>query len=188
MKKVLIIAGSPRKDGNSDLLAQQFAKGAEEAGNSVEIIYVRDLKLGYCIGCWACLKTGRCFQKDAANDIHAKMLEADVVCFSTPVYYYSITGQMKTFIDRMNPLYGVGDQSGANPRKSMKDKDFYYMVTAVDTDRRQLDRAIDAMEGFADCFDNIRRCGRIYGGGAEQKGDVVSTPAFTEAYEMGKKV
>lgn len=177
MKKVLIIAGSPRKDGNSDLLAQQFAKGAEEAGNSVEIIYVRDLRLGYCIGCWACLKTGKCFQKDAANDIHAKMLEADVVCFSTPVYYYSVTGQMKTFIDRMNPLYS-----------HMHNKDFYYMVTAVDTDRRQLDRAIDALEGFADCFDNIRRCGRIYGGGAEQKGDIKTTPAFAEAYEMGKKV
>lgn len=177
MKKVLIIAGSPRKDGNSDLLAQQFAKGAEEAGNNVEIIYIRDLNLGYCIGCWACLKTGHCFQKDAANDIHAKMLAADVVCFATPVYYYSVTAQMKTFIDRMNPLYS-----------HMKDKDFYYMVTAVETDHKQLDRAIDTLEGFADCFDDIRRCGRVYGGGAEQKGDIKNTPAYNEAYEMGKNV
>lgn len=63
------------------------------------------------------------------------------------------------------------DQSGANPKKKMKDKDFYYMVTAQDDNRAQLDRAIDVFEGFADCFDGIRRCGRIYGGGATEKGD-----------------
>ena len=177
MKKVLIIAGSPRKDGNSDLLAHQFAKGAEESGNEVEIVYARDLRLGYCIGCWGCLKNGKCFQSDGGNEMLGKMMAANVVCFATPVYYYSVTGQMKVFIDRMNPLFN-----------RMKDKDFYYMVTAVDTNRQQLDRAIDALEGFADCFDNIRRCGRVYGGGAEQKGDIKGTEAYFDAYEMGKKV
>lgn len=177
MKKVLIIAGSPRKDGNSDLLASQFAKGAQEAGHSVETIHIRDLKLGYCIGCLSCLKTQKCFQNDDANSILPKMMDADVVCFATPVYYYSVTAQMKTFIDRMNPLYG-----------RMKDKDFYYMVTAAETDLHQLDRAIDALEGFADCFDGIRRCGRVYGGGAEQRGDVKNLPSFDEAYRMGKSI
>ena len=93
MKKVLIIAGSPRKDGNSDLLARQFAKGAEESGNEVEIIYLRDKQLNYCKGCLVCLKKGECFQKDDANSLLPKMMEADVVCFSCPVYYYSVCGQ-----------------------------------------------------------------------------------------------
>ena len=176
-KKVLIIAGSPRKNGNSDLLAQQFAAGAEESGNEVEVVYLRDLKIGYCQGCMVCLKKGECFQKDDCNSLLPKMMEADVVCFSCPVYYYSVTGQMKTFIDRMNPLY-----------EKMKDKDFYYMVTAMDEDHAQLDRAFDVFDGFADCFDDIRRCGRIYGGGADKKGDIKSLPAFKEAYEMGKRV
>ena len=122
MKKVLIIAGSPRKNGNSDMLARQFAKGAEESGHQVEIIYLRDLKINYCQGCLVCLKKGECFQKDDANSLLPKMMEADVVCFSCPVYYYSVSGQMKTFIDRMNPLYD-----------KMKDKDFYYMLTATNS-------------------------------------------------------
>lgn len=177
MKNVLIICGSPRKDGNSDLLAAQFAKGATESGNKVEIVYIRDQKLNYCVGCLSCLKTGRCFQQDDANSLLPKMMEADVVCFSCPVYYYSVSGQMKVFIDRMNPLYG-----------KMRNKDFYYMVTAAEEEREKLDRAIEAMEGFADCFEDIRRCGRVYGGGAEKKGDVINLPAYNEAYEMGKSI
>lgn len=177
MKKVLIIAGSPRKDGNSDLLARQFAKGAEESGNEVEIVYLRDKKLNYCKGCLVCLKKGDCFQKDDANSLLPKMMEADAVCFSCPVYYYSVCGQMKVFLDRMNPLYD-----------KMKDKDFYYMVTAQDDNRKQLDRAFDVFDGFADCFENIRRCGRVYGGGADKKGEVKDLSAFNEAYEMGKSI
>ena len=177
MKKVLIIAGSPRKGGNSDLLAAQFAYGAQEAGHKVETIYLRDLKINYCQGCLVCLKKGECFQKDGGNDMLPKMLEADVICFSSPVYYYSVTGQMKTFIDRMNPLYG-----------KMKDKDFYYMLTAMDEDHGQLDRAFDVFDGFADCFEGIRRRGRIYGGGADKKGDIKNLPAYQEAFNMGKSL
>mgnify|MGYP002620965850 CR=1 FL=1 len=177
MKKVLIIAGSPRKNGNSDLLAQQFAKGAEERGNEVEIVYLRDLKINYCHGCLVCLKKGECFQKDDANSLLPKMMAADVVCFSCPVYYYSVSGQMKTFIDRMNPLYD-----------KMKNKDFYYMLTAQDDSHKQLDRAFDVFDGFADCFEDIRRCGRIYGGGADQKGEVKELPVYNEAYELGKSI
>lgn len=177
MKKVLIIAGSPRKNGNSDILAEQFAKGAEEAGNEVEIVYLRDKKLNYCIGCLVCQTKGECFQKDDANSLLPKMMEADVVCFSCPVYYYSVCGQMKVFLDRMNPLYG-----------KLKNKDFYYMVTAQDDDKKQLDRTFDVFDGFGDCFDDIRRCGRVYGGGADKKGDVKGLAAYTEAYDMGKGI
>lgn len=177
MKKVLIIAASPRKNGNSDILADQFLKGAVEAGNEVEIFYLREHPLSYCVGCLSCLKTGKCFQKDDANMLGEKLMAADVVVLASPVYYYSLSGQMKVFLDRMNPLYG-----------KMQDKDFYYILTAADDDNKQIDRAFDAFEGFADCFDNIRRCGRIYGGGADKKGDVESLPAFHDAFEMGKSI
>ena len=177
MKKVLVIAGSPRKNGNSDLLAQQFAQGAQDSGNEVEIVYLRELKINYCQGCLVCLKRGECFQQDDANMLLPKMLEADVVCFCCPVYYYSVTGQMKTFIDRMNPLYG-----------KMRDKDFYYMLTAAEESHQQLDRAFDVFDGFADCFENIRRCGRVYGGGADAKGAIREMAAFNEAYQLGSKI
>ena len=177
MKKVLIICGSPRKGGNSDLLAEQFGRGAAESGNQVETVHLRDLKINYCIGCLACQRTGSCFQQDDANNLLGKMMEADVVCFSCPVYYYSVSGQMKVFIDRMNPLYG-----------HMANKDFYYMVTAQDESHSQLDRAIDALQGFVDCFDDMHVRARIYGDGAEKKGEIQNTPAFMAAYKAGKEL
>lgn len=177
MKKVLIVSASPRKNGNSDILSGQFRKGAEEAGHEVETIYVRDLKLNYCIGCLACLKAGRCVQKDAMNDILPKIMDADVICFSTPVYYYSLSGQMKVFLDRCNPLY-----------ERMKDKTFYYMVTAADDEKKNLECAMEAFHGFAICFDGITEAGRVYGAGADGKSAVKDTPAYEEAYEMGKRV
>jgi len=177
MKKVLIICGSPRKEGNSDLLAAQFARGAEESGHQVETVYLRNLKINYCIGCLACQRTGRCFQQDDANSLLPKMMEADVICFSCPVYYYSVSGQMKVFLDRMNPLYG-----------HLRDKEVYYMVTAAEESHQQLDRAMDALQGFVDCFDGMVVKGRIYGGGATDKGDIVKLPAYQEAYEMGRNI
>jgi multimeric flavodoxin WrbA len=106
MKNVLIIKTSPRKGGNSDQLAEQFAKGAREAGHNVEEVSLADKEIRFCKGCLACVKTLRCVQKDDAVEICAKMLNADVIAWATPVYYYSISGQMKTMIDRGNPLYG----------------------------------------------------------------------------------
>jgi len=177
MKRILIICGSPRKGGNSDLLAEKFAKGAVESGHKVETVHLRDLQLNYCVGCLSCLKTGHCFQKDDANGLLPKMMEADVLVLACPVYYYSVCGQMKVFLDRMNPLYGL-----------LKGKELYYIVTAVDNNKTQLDRAMDALQGWADCFEGMQVRGRIYGGGADKKGDIISLPAYHQAYTTGKTV
>jgi len=178
MKKILIVCGSPRVNGNSDLLAAQFAKGAQEAGHKVQTVYVRQLKMNYCHGCMACLPDAlSCVQHDDVNALLPWMMDADVICFCTPVYYYSITAQMKTFLDRMNPLYG-----------HLRDKEVYYMVTAAEESHQQLDRAMDALQGFVDCFDGMVVKGRIYGGGATDKGDIVKLPAYQEAYEMGRNI
>lgn len=178
MKKLLIICGSPRKDGNSDQLAAQLAKGATEAGHTVETIHIRDLKMGFCLGCLACLPDKKaCVQRDDINDLLPHVLDSDVLVFSTPVYYYSISGQMKTFLDRLNPLYG-----------HLHSKEVIYMVTAMDESRAQLNRAIDALQGFVDCFDDMHVRARIYGDGAEKKGEIQNTPAFMAAYKAGKEL
>ena len=104
-KKVLIISSSPRKGGNSETLAAAFAEGAREAGNQVETVYLRKKQVGFCKGCLACLKLGHCVIQDDAVEIAAKMHDADVLVFATPVYYYSVSGQLKTMLDRANPLY-----------------------------------------------------------------------------------
>src|SRR5574344_93362 len=176
-KKVLIVAASPRKNGNSDILASQFTKGAEKEGHRVEIIYLREYEINYCMGCMACLKKGKCVQNDDVDSIMPKMMEADVIVFATPVYYYDLSGQMKTFLDRCNPLYS-----------RMSDKDFYYIVTCADDSDEMVHRVFDSFEGFAYCFENIRNKGRIYGLNANEKGEVTDTPAFEKTYELGRKV
>lgn len=104
-KKVLILSSSPRKGGNSETLAAAFAKGALEAGNLVETVHLREKNYGFCRGCLACQKLGHCVIRDDAVEVTAKMHDADVLVFATPVYYYSVSGQLKTMLDRANPLY-----------------------------------------------------------------------------------
>ena len=93
-KKVVIISGSPRKNGNSDTLCNQFQRGCQDSGHQVSKITLRDKQIGFCRACYACRKTGECFQKDDAFYIMQEMCEADVIVLATPVYFYSISGQV----------------------------------------------------------------------------------------------
>ena len=96
-KRVLIISSSPRKGGNSETLAAAFAKGVQAAGNQVETVYLREKQVGFCKGCLACLKLGHCVIQDDAVEIAARMHDANVLVFATPVYYYCVSGQLTGF-------------------------------------------------------------------------------------------
>ena len=104
MKNVLVISSSLRKDSNSEQLAVSFAEGAKSAGHEVELVSLRDKEIRFCVGCLACQKTQRCFMHDDADAIREKMLHADVLVFATPIYYYEMSGILKTMLDRANPL------------------------------------------------------------------------------------
>ncbi len=104
MKKVIVISTSLRHGSNSDMLADQFMEGAKAAGNEVEKISLVGKNIQFCKGCLGCQKLGRCVINDDVNDIMAKALKADVICWATPIYYYEMSGQMKTLIDRMNAM------------------------------------------------------------------------------------
>ena len=104
MKKVVVISTSLRPGSNSNMLAEQFAEGAKAAGNKVEFISLRGKEIKFCIGCLSCQKTGACVIKDDVPAIMENVLNADVVCWATPIYYYEMSGQMKTLIDRMNAM------------------------------------------------------------------------------------
>ncbi len=177
-KKVLILAGSPRKGGNSDTLSAEFMRGAKEAGHEVEMIRIADKNIHYCRGCGACGHTGKCILKDDMAEILDKMLAADVLVFATPVYFYSMSGQMKTMIDRTVPKY-----------TEISNKEVYFIITAADTDKDIMEKVIEALRGFTqDCLEGAQEKGIIYGLGAYEPGTVASTPAMQEAYEMGKGV
>lgn len=175
-KKILILSGSPRKGGNSDTLCDQLIKGAEEAGNSTEKIHVQRETIGACRACYACKGKGVCVQKDDMTKILDKMVRADVLVLATPVYFYSMNGQIKTLIDRTLPRY-----------TEIKNKDLYFIVTAAEK-RDAMERTVDGLRGFSDCLPGSKVKGIIYGAGAWQLGDIQENKAMTEAYELGKQI
>ena len=115
MKKVIVISTSLRGGSNSDMLADRFIDGAKSAGNDVEKISLVGKNIQFCKGCFGCQKLGRCVIKDDVNDIMAKVLKADVICWATPIYYYEMSGQMKTLIDRMNAMYPLAQTGRIGP-------------------------------------------------------------------------
>lgn len=110
MKKILILEGNPRRNGNSAILSDEFARGAEEAGCSVEKNRVAGKKVAGYLGCNACYRNGgACVQKDDMAEIREKMLEADVIVLASPIYFYSMTARMKAVIDRTFAFYSQLD-------------------------------------------------------------------------------
>ena len=178
MKKVIVVSSTPRNGGNSELLAQAFIDGALSAGNQVESVIVRDINLKYCIGCMYCQDHDACVLNDSMNGLYEKFQNADVLVFATPIYYYSVSGQLKTFLDRLNPLY---------PREN-KFKDVYLLATAADELTSAMDGAVTAIQGWVDCFDGVSIKGVIRGVGVTDKGDIKGSAALDEAYAMGAKV
>lgn len=177
MKKILIIKTSPRRGGNSDTLADEFARGAVESGNDVEVVSLAGKNIAFCRGCMACMKTQRCVIHDDADLIREKMLHADVIVWASPVYYYSISGQMKTMIDRGNPLY-TSDYAF---------RETYLLAAAAEEEEHAVDGAVTALKGWVDCFDKLELKGVVFAPGVSDKGDIKGHPALLKAYEMGKR-
>ena len=175
-KKVLILSSSPRKGGNSEALAAAFAKGAKEAGNRVETVYLREKQYGFCKGCFACLKTGHCAIKDDAVEIAAKMHNADVLVFATPVYYYSVSGQLKTMLDRANPLFGT-DYAFTKA---------YLLATAAEDEPETVEGTVKAVQGWVDCFPRCQLVKTVFAGGVNGVGEIAGHIALEQAYQMGK--
>ena len=178
-KKVLVISTSLRKGGNSETLAMRFAKGAQESGNSVEFVSLADKTIGFCKGCLACQKTRRCVIRDDADTIREKALTADVLVFATPVYYYEMSGQMKTLLDRLNPLFP----------SDYAFRDVYLIATAADGEKAAMDGAVNGLKGWISCFGQAKLKGVICGTGVTDMGEINGMEAMLqEAYLAGKAV
>ncbi|HJD98296.1 flavodoxin family protein [Mailhella massiliensis] len=175
MKNILIISASPRKGGNSELLCEAFLKGALEAGHKGEIVRLHEHELHPCMGCEACQATHACVQKDGMAPLLEKLLAADVAVMATPVYFYSMSAQMKMFIDRTLPRYT--DLSG---------KEFYFIAAAADSNKSALERTIDGFRGFTDCLEKAQEKGVLLAPGVWKKGDIAGSPAMEQAFAMGR--
>ena len=179
MKKVLILSSSPRKGGNSDILCDEFARGAMEVGNEVEKIRVAEKKISPCLGCYYCRDNGgRCVFNDDMADILQKIIDCDVLVLSSPVYFYSVCAQMKIVIDRTVARW-----------TEIANKDLYYITTAAEDEADTMDGTLACFHGFAMCIDGYEEKGTLYGRGVTDKGDVRERPELMQiAYEMGLSV
>lgn len=169
-RDVLILSSSPRKGGNSDLLCDRFMEGAKEAGHNVEKIRLQELEFNF-------LSLDTPNKEDDATVVVQKMIAADVIVLATPVYYYAMSGQMKTMIDRTYVQH-----------REISDKDFYFIIAGADAEKENFQPVVLEFRGFLQALENPTEKGIIYGTGVWEKGSVGETSAMSEAYEMGKSI
>lgn len=178
-KKVLIISTSLRGGSNSDILARECEKGAKEAGHDVEYISLKGKEIKYCIGCLACQTKGSCVLKDDVAEIMEKVKEAEVIVYATPIYYYEMAGQMKTLLDRLNPLYAT----------NYAFRDIYMIATAAEDEESTFEKAYNGLRGWVDCFEKAELKGIVTGGGIDEPNDAVHhKDTMQKAYELGKRL
>ena len=179
MSNILVISTSLRPRSNSDILTERLVAGARDAAHQVEEISLKGKELKYCIGCLACQKTQRCVQKDDALWIADKMKDADTLVFSTPIYYYEMSGQMKTLLDRMNPLYS----------SDYRFRRVYMLSVAAEDETYTPEKAVNGLEGWVDCFEKAKLCGSLFVGGLNGPGEAsANAEALEKAYQFGKNL
>ena len=177
MSKVLVITTSLRARSNSDRLAEELIRGAKDAGHDVECISLKKKEIRFCIGCLACQKTQKCVMKDDAVEIAEKVRKADTLVFVTPIYYYEMSGQMKTLLDRMNPLYSSDYQF----------RKVYMLSTATEDEDDVPEKAMSGLQGWVDCFEKAELAGSLFCGGISDAGEADGKKEEQhEAYRFGK--
>lgn len=180
-KKVIIISSSLSATRNTKKLCEQFKKGAEESQNSVELLELKQKKINFCLGCNTCQNNGgTCVYKDDAPEILEKMINADVIVLASPIYFYSISGQMKTLIDRCYAKFNL-----------LSDKEFYFILSCAapyeEPYKEDLDIAINSFRGFIKCLPNAIEKEIIIGDNTAAT-NIEDIKAYKDAYQIGKSI
>ncbi|WP_273235515.1 flavodoxin family protein [Ileibacterium valens] len=168
MKKIVIINSSPRINGNCDILCSEFGRGAVmNEGNEVSRIDLKDIEYDFY----------REEQKlDELDNIAHQLIDADVIVLGTPVYFYNMSGMMKTLIDRMMPYF-----------TQIADKDFYFILTAA-VNKKEMEATAESLQGFTDSLPNANLVRVFYGNNVSQKGDVLNRSVYKEVFEAASKI
>ncbi len=176
-KRILVITASARPVSNSEILADEFARGAREAGHQVEKIRLRDKDMHFCNGCYDCeADEHRCSQHDDVAPILDKMADADVIVFATPIYFYEMSGRLKTLLDRTMPIYF----------RPCRFSEVYFIAAGTDSNETAMQAAINGVQAWISCFSDARLAGTIRGAGASMPGDARTHSAFHRAYVAGR--
>ena len=176
MKNVVVISSSLRNGSNSEMLAKEFIRGASIKHN-VEYISLKDINFKFCLGCLMCQKTGKCVINDDVRQYLEKISNADVLVFATPIYYYSMSGQLKTFLDRLNPLN----------IKHNNFKEIYLLASCADDSASAIDKTIVALNGWIECFEKVELKGTLLA--TSVSGPNTITEEFkNKAFFLGKSI
>ncbi|MBI5966296.1 MAG: flavodoxin family protein [Deltaproteobacteria bacterium] len=184
--KVLGILGSPRVGGNSDLLLDQALAGAKDAGAEVEKIILCQKKISGCLNCEKCNESGICAIKDDMPEIHKKILEADAVIHSVPLYFWAMTSQMKAYLDRWCAFYDADWRLHKAYYPKMKGKRIGLITVCGDPNVSTADPIVHSFKTTAD-FTKLKWIGTVMAS-ASSKGEIVKNDkAKKQAYQLGKK-
>lgn len=176
--KIVVLEGSPNKNGSSNLLAERFICGAKEAGHSVEVIDAAHADIRPCTGCIHCGYEGPCSQNDDMNEIRQKILDSDMIVFVTPLYYYGMSAQLKILIDRFCAF------NGSIQRKQMKSA---LLSVAWNGDNWTFE-ALEAHYKTLVRYLNLKDQGTVLGKGCGTPSMTKSSVYPDKAYELGKKI
>ena len=174
-KNVLVISASPRRGGNTDLLCDEFIRGAKEVGGNVEKVFLDDYKIDFFHEQHE-QSADSVSADDQAPVIIDKMVKADIIVLSSPVYYMNIDGQLKTLMDRCFRNQGLGG------------KEFYYITACADAEDSTAETAIFAFRGFVVCLPDPVERGMVKALGMGRKGAVEQSQYMQEAYLLGKTI
>ena len=175
---ILILSGSPRKGGNTDLLVEAFVKGASPR-HHVEIVSVRDYKINSCMGCNACFtrEDHACCQKDDMHFVYDKMANAEMLVIASPVYFYGLSAQLKAVIDRFH-----------NP---IRDTFHIHKIALLLVGAASLPELFDGiLVQYKLClkFFKLEDVGLVLVRGAKDKGDVKNGDSLKQAFELGQSL
>ncbi len=187
--KVLGIFGSPRRGGNTDILLEEVLRGAEFQGAEIERIYLTNFSITPCRECHGCDQTGRCVIEDDMQKVYPKLLEADILILSSPIFFYGVTAWAKALIDRSQALwarkYLLKDPSLG--KEGRKRKGFFISVGAT-RGKKVFEGAILTVKYFFDVL-NAEYSGELVFRGIEAKGEIRNQEgALEKAFEAGRRL
>ena len=185
--KVLGISGSPRRDGNTELLLKEFLRGARASGHETELFILSKFKISPCTSCASCQKDGQCIIDDDMQLMYNKLLEADYIVLASPIYFGGVSAQLKSFIDRCQALWSrkyILKETLLSPEKG--NRSGYFISTAGSINaRRFFEGAIIVIKTVFHVLD-IKYKGELLFPCMEKKGDIIKHPdALQMAFETG---
>ncbi len=178
--KILILHGSARKNGNTGILADEFARGAKDAGHEVTRIELKEKVIKDCVGCGICQTNGgKCVQKDDMLDIYNEILDTDVIAFISPVYFYTWTSLMKRVLDRTFAIETL-----------LTNKIFYLVSAGAALEEKYMKTMFDCYHQYVSCFrgEGNKDGGILMAYGVNSPADVKNTNYIQMAYDLGNGI